>query len=269
MPGAETARRALIQLARQSTLAGRWPIVLPDDLPGVDTLTGSRNATLALLRDLTQANQLQRIRRGAYIMRDETGVFRTDLFQLIDAITPPPYLITAGRALAAHELSDQYFRQAIVLVPTSRRSFIWRGDQVRYALLARSRIWGRQGRKGPSVAGPERALLDSMAHREWGVTLSQSAQALDIALSRDSRFAVTLAAAASRYRNAALARRLGYLVEAITDESTAAPFRPLTGPSKAVTLLEKSGPQHGPIDSVWGVRVNIELEDLLAHRIIG
>lgn len=80
---------------------------------------------------------------------------------------------------------------------------------------------------------------------------------------------MTLAAAASRYRNAALARRLGYLVEAIADEGTAAPFRPLTGPSKAVTLLEKSGPQHGPIDSVWGVRVNIGLGDLLAHRIIG
>jgi predicted transcriptional regulator of viral defense system len=108
-----------------------------------------------------------------------------------------------------------------------------------------------------------------MAHREWGVTLSQSAQALDLAVSRDSQFAVTLAAAASRYRNAALARRLGYLVEAITDESTAAPFRSLTGPSKAVTLLEKSGSQQGPIDSIWGVRVNIELEDLLAHRIIG
>jgi predicted transcriptional regulator of viral defense system len=269
MPGAETTRRALIQLARQSTLAGRWPIVLPDDLPSVDTLTGGRNATLALLRDLTQTDQLQRIRRGAYILRDETGIFRTDLFQLIDAITPQPYLITAGRALAAHELSDQYFRQAIVLVSTSRRSFIWRGDQVRYALLARSRIWGRQERKGPSVARPERALLDSMAHREWGVTLSQSAQALDIALRRDPQFAMTLAAATSRYRNAALARRLGYLVEAITDESTAAPFHPLTGPSKAVTLLEKSGSQQGPIDSIWGVRVNIELEDLLAHRIIG
>jgi predicted transcriptional regulator of viral defense system len=269
MPGAETARRALIQLARRSTLAGRWPIVLPDDLPSIDTLTGSRTATLALLRHLTQTNQLQRIRRGAYIMRDETGVFRTDLFQLIDAITSPPYLITAGRALVVHELSDQHFRQVIVLVATSRRGFTWRGDQVRYALLARSRIWGQQRRKGPSIASPERALLDSMAHREWGVTLSQSAQALDIALSRDPRFAMNLAAAAVRYRNAALARRLGYLVEAIADERTAAPFRSLTGSSKAAALLDKSASQHGPIDPTWGVRLNVDIEDLLAHRIIG
>lgn len=243
--------------------------MLPDDLPGIDSITGSRNATLALLRDLTRTNQLQRIRRGAYVLRDETGVFRADLFQLIDVLTPSPYLITAGRALSAHELSDQYFRQAIVLVPTSRRSFTWRGDQVRYALLARSRIWGREGRKGPSIARPERALLDSLAHREWGVTLSQSVQALDIALYRDSRFAGNLAAAASRYRNAALARRLGYLVQIITDENTAAPFRSLIGASKAATPLDKSGPPRGPIDSTWGVRVNTELEDLLAHRIIG
>jgi predicted transcriptional regulator of viral defense system len=66
-----------------------------------------------------------------------------------------------------------------------------------------------------------------------------------------------------------MARRLGYLVQAIADESAAAPFRSLTGPSKAATLLDKSGPQRGPIDSAWGVRVNVELEDLFAHRIIG
>lgn len=269
MAGGNTATQALIHLARASTLAGRWPVVLVDDLPGVDAITGSRGATLALLRDLAESGRVQRVRRGAYVLRDETGVFRTDLFGLIDALTPSPYLITAGRALAAHELTDQYFRLAVVLVPTSRRSFVWRGDEVRYAVLARSRIWGRQGTRGPSVAGPERALLDGMAHREWGVTLSQAVQALDIAVSRDLRFAGRLAAAAARYRNAALARRLGYLVQAIAGEDAAAPFRSLTGPSKAATLLDKSGPRRGSIDSGWGVRVNADLEDLLAHRTVG
>ena len=191
MSGAETARRALVQLARQSTLSWTVADLAPDDLPSVDTLTGSRNATLALLRDRTQAKQPHRFRRGAYNMGKETGIFRVDLFQLIDAITAPPYLITAGRALAAHELSDQYLRQAIVLVTTSRRSFISRGNKGGYALLARSRR-GRQGHERTKRLRPRASPVGQHGSTGGGSrSRRDAAQALDVALSRETRFAET------------------------------------------------------------------------------
>lgn len=271
MPLYGKAQQALVQLVRQSSLAQRWPVVLSEDFATLDDITGSRQATLNLLQDLIGAGHLQRVRRGAYILRDQAGVLNVELFQLIDTLTPRPYLITAGRALAAHGLSDQHFRLVVVLVPAARRSFEWRGDRVHYARVQRSRLWGwrRSRSPGPRVAVPERALLDSVARREWGVSFSQSVEALDIALARWPDFATALAAASARYRNAAVARRLGFLVCQIAGDQTAAPFRSLLGPSKAATLLDSAGASRGPIDARWGIRINAELDDLLAHRFVG
>jgi predicted transcriptional regulator of viral defense system len=269
MDSADLLRRSSVQLARQSHLAGRWPVVLDGDLAAVDALTGSRQASFAVLRRMARTGQLERVRRGAYVLRDETGVLRVDLFGLVDALTPKPYLITAGRALVAHDLGDQHFRTAVVLVPSLRRDFDWRGDRVHYVLTEPARIWGSHGRKGPSVASPERAILDSFAHRRWGVTLPQSVEALDLALGRWPGFADTLATAAARYRNAAVARRLGLLVAHTAGESAAAPFRPLLGSSKAATPLDPTAERRGPLDSSWGVRINVDLDALIAHRTVG
>lgn len=258
-----------MQLARRAKLVDRWPVVVEEDLPVVDALTGSRQASYAVMRELARAGQLERVRRGAYVMRDDTGVLRIDLFGLIHALTPSPYLITAGRALAAHELSDQHFRRVVVLTPAPRRGFAWRGDRVRYALTAETRIWGAQRRRGPRVASPERAILDSIAHRAWGVTLSQSVEALTVALDRQPAFADTLAVAAARYRNAAVARRLGLLVTHIAGADAAAPFRSLLGSSKAATLLDAAGGHAGRLDAAWRVRVNVDLDALLNHGVGG
>jgi hypothetical protein len=108
MPSAEALRDLSVRLARQSSLAERWPVITEDDLVAIDPLTGGRDASFAVVRRLAQIGQLERVRRGTYVMRDQTGVLRIDLLSLIDATTSAPYLITAGRALAAHDLSDQH-----------------------------------------------------------------------------------------------------------------------------------------------------------------
>lgn len=259
-------REASVALARHATLAGRWPVLLEDDLTAIDMLTGSRQASFATLRRLARSGQLERVRRGTYVMRDETGVLRINLHELIGALTPPPYLITAGRALAAHDLSDQHFRTAVVLVPSLRRDFAWRGERVHHVVISRPKIWGSASRGGPRVAGPERALLDSLAHPRWGVTLAQTVEALDLALQRWPGFAERLAAGAARYQNAAVARRLGLIVAHIAGEQVAAPFRNLRGSSHTSTPLDPSGPRGGPLDSAWRVRVNADLDALVAHR---
>jgi predicted transcriptional regulator of viral defense system len=263
MASAQVIRRLSVQLARQASLAGRWPVLVEDDLAAIDPVTGSRAASFAVLRRLAEIGQLEPVRRGTYVMRDETGVLRVDLLSLIDAVTPAPYLITAGRALAAHDLSDPHFRTAIVLVPRPRRPFTWRGDRVRYVVAPADRIWGAR-RSGPRLAAPERAILDSIAHPRWGVTFSQAAEALRLALDRSPRFAARLATATRRYRNAATARRLGFLVEQIAGPDAAAPFRALRGSSRAATLLDPAGSRTGPYEPRWRVRVNADLDAVLA-----
>lgn len=269
MLSAEALRDVSVQLARQSSLAGRWPVIVEDDLAATDPLTGSRDASFAALRRLAQIGQLERVRRGTYVMRDETGVLRVDLFALIDAVAPAPYLITAGRALAEHDLSDQHFRSAVVLVASLRRGFDWRGDRVRYVLAEPDRVWGARKGRGPQVATPERAILDSITHPRWGVTFSQTVEALDIALGRSPKFATTLAAATKRYRNAATARRLGFLVEQLAGPDAAEPFHALRGSSRAATPLDPSGSRTGHYVPRWRVRVNADLDALLAHRTTG
>ena len=122
-----------------------------------------------------------------------------------------------------------------------------------------------RGLASPAPAG----MLDSMARRSWGVTLSQCVEALDLVLDRQASFSDLLATATARYRNAAIARRLGFLVAHIAGETVAAPFRSLLGSSKAITLLDPSRAQVGEVDAVWRVRVNVDLEVLLAHRVVG
>lgn len=269
MPSADALRNLSVQLARQSSLAGRWPVIVEDDLAAIDPLTGSRGASFAVLRRLAQIGQLERVRRGTYVMRDETGVLRVDLFSLIDAVTPAPYLITAGRALAAHDLSDQHFRTAVVIVANLRRRLDWRGDRVRYVIAEPDRIWGAQDERGPQIATPERAILDSITHPRWGVTFSQTVEALDLVLARSATFASSLAATTERYRNAATARRLGFLIEQLAGPDAALPFRELLGSSRAATPLDPSGSRTGSYASHWRVRINADLDALLAHRTTG
>jgi predicted transcriptional regulator of viral defense system len=96
------------------------------------------------------------------------------------------------------------------------------------------------------------------------VTFTQTVEALDPALRRSPRFAASLATAAKRYRNAATARRLGFLVEQLAD--VAAPFQALLGSSRAATPLDPSGGRAGAYASRWRVRVNADLDALLAHH---
>src|SRR5207248_46803 len=122
----------------------------------------------------------------------------------------------------------------------------WLGEYVQYARAAPTAIWGGD-RLEPRfalstvVAGRERAILDSLAEPQWGVSLPQAAGALRMALSRPG-FAERLAGAASRYRNAAVSRRLGFLVQWMANSAAARPFLSLRGSSHDTTPLLLGGP---------------------------
>ncbi len=104
----------------------------------------------------------------------------------------------------------------------------WQGEQVHYVESAPERIWGGLGPDGPAIARPERALLDCLADRRFGVSLPQSAEAIDRAM-RIGMPVSRLVRAARRYETAAVSRRLGFLVELLAGAGAAAPFLKLRG----------------------------------------
>ncbi len=165
-------------------------------------------------------------------------------------------------------LSDQHFFRVVVLSASRLADWSWQGDEIHYARLSAERIWGACEETGPSVARQERAILDCLANPRWGVSLPQSAEAIDRALAGGLPVA-RLVKAARRYESAAVVRRLGFLIELLAGADVSEPLLRLRGRSNGYVLLAASGPTKGPTNARWRVRVNVGEEALLAHRQTG
>jgi predicted transcriptional regulator of viral defense system len=263
------SERAFVALNRRALDAERHPVVrLDEDMRALDAATGSRRGGRDALRQLVRDGRLRRVRRGVYLLVAPTGSTDVRVLSLIDAVTPRPYLITAGRALAELGLSDQHFFRVTVLTSHRLREWSWQGDEVHYAMLAPERIWGPCTPDGPLLARPERAILDCLANPRWGVSLAQTAEAIDRALP-DRTSPKRLSQAAERYGSAAVARRLGYLLELLHGPDAAEPLLALRGRSHAHVLLSSSAPDRGPTSPRWGLRINVDPDALVAHRFLG
>lgn len=263
------SERAFVALSRRAMDAGRHPVVrLDEDVEALDATTGSRRRSQDALRQLSRDGRLRRVRRGLYLLVAPTGSTDVRLLGLIDAVTPRPYLVTAGRALTEFNLSDQHFFRVIVLTSHRLNDWSWQGDQVHYALLTPERIWGLCTPNGPSIALPERAILDCLANPRWGVSIAQTAEAVDRAVPGCTS-PERLARAAERYRSAAVARRLGYLLELLHGAAAAEPLLALRGRSHAHLPLSASASDRGPSSPRWGLRINVDPDALLAHRLVG
>ena len=98
----------LISLHRGSIEAGRPGIAIPSIDLDLARLPHDRRAVArsALFR-LANAGRISRVRRDLMVLPDVTGISDVSIADLVDAVATPPYLITAGAALAHHELTDQ------------------------------------------------------------------------------------------------------------------------------------------------------------------
>lgn len=258
----------LQELHRAAILAERAGIsIVSEDAARADRITGSRGRTKRALGRLAGAGRIVPVRRGVLALPDSAGLITTTLEELIAVIAHPPYLITGGRALQYHRLTDQHFFGAVVLTARPVSKFEWRGERATFLTTASERIWGGvptrppgPHRVRPLIATTERALLDAVNHPRYGVSLAQAFAALQLSLKRDSRFRARLAKATRRYESASTARRIGFLVERIAGREAAEPFFELIGNSPTPVDLRTTGPREGPVDNKWKVRVNADLE---------
>ena len=194
-----------------------------EDASQLRELTGSRSRSHAVLERLERAGRIRRVRRGVYALVDSTGGVRVGILDLIAASTPDLHLVTGGRALQFHGLTDQHFRRVHVLATSQLRSWAWRGDEVRYVRTEAALRGGavRTRKTRARVATPARSIADSLSHPRWGVTLAQVVEALDAMLGRDLGFADGLAIEVAHQDNHALARRLGFLVSHLAGPNAA------------------------------------------------
>ena len=251
--------RILVELHRAGNLSGRPGIVVPsNDLREVKERLGDQRVRDALKR-LVHSGRALSVRQDLLVLPDATGRITVGIADLIDAIAPRPYLITGGRALEVHHLTNQHSFSVVTLVPRSVREFAFRGERAIFIETRETRIWGWV-KGGPHLALPERALLDAVTSPRYGVPFSMAIEALHGAAERDSNFINKLARAARRYDSAAVSRRLGLLVEKCCGHDAAEPFRNLLGESRTPVLLRPGGLPNGKIDTAWRVVVNASIQ---------
>jgi predicted transcriptional regulator of viral defense system len=202
---------------------------------------------------------------------DTTGLLSVDLVDLVDAVAPQPYLITAGRALEHFDLTDQHSFGVVVLVTSAASALHFRGQSATFFKADPTNIWGWDPDTRPRYALPERAIVDVLNHPRYGVSLTQALDAIMRAASRDKLFLERLLAVVRRYgagprghSSRTSARRVGLVVERLFGSDAAAPYLDLVGPNRTPILMRPGGSPSGPLDSRWRVMVNAVLEPEMA-----
>lgn len=257
----------LISLHRGSIEAGRPGIAIPSiDLDLARLPHDRRAAARSALFRLANAGRISRVRRDLVVLPDVTGISDVSIADLVDAVAIRPYLITAGAALAHHELTDQHFFDVVILVANPTTTFDWRGQTARFFAVEHDNIWGAGSPSGPQIATAERALLDALNHPRYGVGFTHVLDAMRRAHSRDQKFLSRLeravehySAGAARHGARSCARRIGLIVETLFGEKAARPYAKLIGSNRAPVLLRPSGSRHGQVDPKWRVVVNAPL----------
>lgn len=253
--------RVLVELHRAAALAGRPGVAVPSqDLDIADELTGSRARTREALGRLVRKGQLTTVRKDLLLLPDATGRVTVGLDQLIDTIAPEPYLITGGRALEHHQLTDQHFFSVPVLVPTRVSPLMYRGEHAIFLATDPEHIWGWVDDERPRYATPERVIVDVVEGPRYSVAFPQVLSALDLAVRRDRELLERLVEVLGRFASVAAARRVGLLVDRLFGADAAAPFRGLIGQSRTPVLLRRGGVTHGPVDPIWRVIVNVSTD---------
>jgi predicted transcriptional regulator of viral defense system len=251
----------LRELHRTAADSGRRGIAIPSvDLAALENIVPSRASALKALQWLVRSGRVVRVRKDLLVLPDAAGHLVVDMVDLVDAVAPRPYLITAGRALERLGLTDQHFFGLVVLTPGQTEPLTFRGQTAQFFRTNSERVWGAVSGPGPSHARAERAIVDALNHPHYGVSLTQTIDALLLAATRDARFLDRLHKTVVRYNSRGAARRVGLIIERFLGPEPAARYRDLIGENRSPVLMRPWGRPDGEFDPVWRVNVNALLE---------
>ena len=253
-------RRLLEELHRRTT----GPFTVAD---AREILRLSITRTQRFLAYMASRGWLARIRRGLYttvpLGATEPADWRVDPW-LVAASTFAPCYIGGWTALEHWDLTDQLFRDVVVVTARKvrRRDRLIQG--VRYRLKHRSEellfgmqpIWRNHNKIDTS--NPERTLVDVLDDPALGAGIRHVADCLATYFEGDPRPEL-LVGYADRLGNRAVFKRLGHLLEAleVPDAESIAACRARI--SKGLSPLDPTIDHKGRILKRWNLRVNVDI----------
>jgi predicted transcriptional regulator of viral defense system len=226
----------------------------------------------ARLRRLVAQGWLTRAQRGVYLIRPleaggpSTATTVEDPWVLAHELFAPCYI--GGWSAAEHwELTEQLFRSTFVVSAAARR----RASETRLATEFRvarvppprvesvGEIW--RGSVRMRVSDRERTIADGLMHPVWLGGMRHIVEMLRT-YGQGSHFQPQEILGHLKTLDAgAGTKRLGFLAEHLWPAEKELVERALANRSSGIVKLDPTVADAGPVDSRWGLRINIDVEE--------
>lgn len=222
-----------------------------------------------LLQRLTYKRILERVERGVYLyIPIEAGsqrVFSEDAFE-VGCTLARPSAVAYWSALSHHGLTEQISN--VVFMATTAARFDAEpealGVRYRFIRVIPRKFFGLQpvqrGKGQAQVTDLHKTLLDVLDHPEYAGGMVEVAKSVftawpDVSLEKLLEYG-------DRLGNSAVFKRLGFLLERFGLMSEEYPELLRRRIRRGLSKLEPLNPMAGHCCTRWGLRINMELEDL-------
>ena len=209
----------------------------------------------------------RRLRRGLYLLipleANSPAEWSTDPWLVAVRLYEPGYI--GGWSACEHwGFTEQVFNDIAVFTSAPIRERRLHIDQFTFAVRKRVKrlmfgtrtVW--RSNTPVQVSDPTRTLLDVLDAPKWGGGIRHVAQICESYFASTHRDDKLLLSYLKRLHNAAIAKRLGYLLE-MTQVESALVERLRRQVTTGYALLDPSAPARGRFFSRWRLRINVEL----------
>lgn len=235
------------------------------------TLVKSDTAVRKQLSDLMRKKWIIQLSRGRYLMVPLSAGEKAEVSENWYVIAkyliqPHPYYISHYSAMEIHRMTTQPLSRVLISTPQRKKDISALGALFHFVYVKPSRIWGLTSDWATStekveVSDLERTIVDCLNNPGLCGGLSEVAKGL---YARSSYIDIArLMKYVERFGSNAVAKRLGFLMELFNlDATTVNNLRRMA--NKSYVSLDPSLPAEGKFWSRWGLRMNIDPEEMIA-----
>lgn len=223
-----------------------------------------------LVSGLSAKGWLLRIEAGKYLVvpRAARGTWSEHPFVVASGIAPEPHYISFWSALSYHDLTEQLPRVVYVAVREKRKAAVaFQHWTFRFVHVADRKFFGYRHEEFTAINGaatievpvaePEKAIIDGLDHQLLAGGIGEVIKALHRGFAGSQLSVEKLVAYAHRQGNAAVAARLGYLLERLGVHQ-AGELRPLVRQRGAAPYLSPAAPRaRATLEKTWNLRANV------------
>ncbi len=221
-----------------------------------------------LLAQLAAQGWLRRIRRGLYLLipleATSSEDWSGDPWQIAARVYEPCYI--AGWSACGHwGFTEQIFRDVAVFTAAAIHGRHEKIDQTTYALRKVAKrslfgtrsIWRNEARV--PVSDPTRTLIDILDEPKWGGGIRHVTHIIEAYWSSEHRDETQLIDYAQKLGNAAVVKRMGYLLETLHMGDETLIDRLHRSITTGYARLDPSVPARGSFITRWNLQINVDV----------